>query len=73
MQFFAILISTIMFKQEKLTFKKIIACLIGFAGMLAGTFIGKLTRSKMKPQMIKKAVYAVMACSGALNVITYFI
>lgn len=38
--FFAILISTIMFKQEKLTFKKIIACLIGFAGIIVINFKG---------------------------------
>ena len=33
--FFAILISTLIFKQEKLTVKKIVACLIGFAGIIA--------------------------------------
>ena len=46
---------------------------IGFAGMLAGTFIGKLIRHKMKPDIIKKSVYAVMAASGLLNVIMYLI
>ena len=33
--FFAIFISTLMFKQEKLTAKKVIACVIGFAGIIA--------------------------------------
>ncbi len=33
--FFAILISTLIFKQEKLTAKKIIACVIGFVGIIA--------------------------------------
>ena len=33
--FFAIFISCLMFKQEKLTVKKIIACIIGFAGIIA--------------------------------------
>ena len=33
--FFAILISSLIFRQEKLTFKKIIACLVGFAGIIA--------------------------------------
>ena len=33
--FFAILISTLIFKQEKLTAKKIIACVIGFMGIIA--------------------------------------
>ena len=33
--FFAIFISTLMFKQEKLTLKKVIACIVGFAGIIA--------------------------------------
>lgn len=33
--FFAILISALLFRQEKLTVKKMIACLVGFAGMVA--------------------------------------
>ena len=33
--FFAILISALFFRQEKLTFKKIIACVVGFAGIIA--------------------------------------
>ncbi len=32
--FFAILIASLVFKQEKLTLKKIIACIIGFAGIV---------------------------------------
>ncbi len=32
--FFALLISSLIFKQEKLTTKKIIACIIGFAGIV---------------------------------------
>ena len=32
--FFAILISTLIFKQEKLNVKKIIACILGFSGMV---------------------------------------
>ena len=47
-----------------------IALATGIVGMLIGSFIGKLTRSKTKPQMIKKAVYAVMALSGVINVVT---
>lgn len=46
---------------------------IGFIGMLVGTFAGKLIRHKMKPDIIKKSVYAVMAASGLLNVVMYFI
>ena len=33
--FFAILISSLIFRQEKLTPKKIIACIVGFAGIIA--------------------------------------
>lgn len=33
--FFAILISCLFFKQEKLSVKKIVACIIGFAGIIA--------------------------------------
>lgn len=32
--FFSILVATLIFKQEKLTIKKIIACIIGFAGVV---------------------------------------
>lgn len=32
--FFAILVASLIFRQEKLTFKKIIACVIGFAGII---------------------------------------
>ncbi len=33
--FFAILISSLIFKQEKLTVKKVVACLVGFLGIIA--------------------------------------
>ena len=33
--FFAIFISCLMFKQEKLTVKKVVACIVGFAGIIA--------------------------------------
>ncbi len=33
--FFAILISSLIFRQEKLTVKKVVACIIGFAGIIA--------------------------------------
>ena len=33
--FFAIFISSLIFKQEKLTVKKVVACVIGFAGIIA--------------------------------------
>ncbi len=32
--FFSILVASLIFRQEKLTFKKIIACVIGFAGII---------------------------------------
>jgi len=33
--FFAIFISSLIFKQEKLTLKKVVACIVGFAGIIA--------------------------------------
>ena len=33
--FFSILISTLIFRQEKLSIKKIVACIVGFAGIIA--------------------------------------
>ena len=38
--FFALLISSLIFKQEKLTTRKIMACVIGFAGIVAVNFNG---------------------------------
>jgi len=32
--FFSILVATLIFRQEKLTFKKVIACIIGFSGVV---------------------------------------
>jgi len=38
--FFAMLIAGLIFKQEKVTFKKIFACIIGFAGIILVNFEG---------------------------------
>ena len=38
--FFAVLISALIFKQEKLTVKKIIACILGFAGIIVVNLTG---------------------------------
>lgn len=38
--FFSVLIASLIFKQEKLTFKKIFACVIGFLGILIMNFDG---------------------------------
>jgi len=46
---------------------------LGFLGMLAGSFLGKRTRDKANPKMIKKAVYGVMAISGLMNIATSLI
>lgn len=43
---------------------------VGILGMLLGSLIGKRTRDKTKPGMIKKFVYGFMAISGIINVIT---
>ena len=47
-----------------------IGILFGAVGMVAGSIVGKKTRDKIKPQTIKKAVYAVMAFSGIVNIIS---
>ena len=41
--FFALLIAAFIFRQEKLTAKKVIGCMIGFAGVLVISLDGKLT------------------------------
>ena len=38
--FFAMLVACLIFRQEKLTLKKIIACLLGFAGIVVGNLEG---------------------------------
>lgn len=43
---------------------------VGALGMLIGSFLGEKTRKKANPQIIKKAVYGVMAVSGIVNIIT---
>lgn len=42
---------------------------VGVLGMAVGALFGKFTREKVKPNVIKKAVYAIMAISGLVNVI----
>ena len=49
------------------------ASVVGVVCMLVGAFIGKLTRDKTDAKKIKKAVYAVMAISGIINVVTSLI
>lgn len=41
--FFALLIAALVFRQEKLTAKKILGCVIGFAGVILVSLDGKLT------------------------------
>jgi len=43
---------------------------LGALGMIAGAFLGKLTRKITNPKVIKKIVYGVMAVSGLVNVVT---
>ena len=46
---------------------------VGLFALFIGAFLGKKTRAKAKPQVIKKAVYGVMAVSGLINVVTSLI
>ncbi len=41
--FFAILISALIFRQEKLTVRKIVACILGFAGIIAVNLSGLIS------------------------------
>ncbi len=50
-----------------------IGLLFGAVGMAVGSFVGKKTRKAIKPQTVKKVVYAVMAASGVINIITALI
>ena len=43
---------------------------LGVVGMIVGAYLGRLTRGKMNPQLIRKVIYGVMACSGIINVVT---
>ena len=47
--------------------------LVGVVGMALGSLIGKRARDKANPGLIKKAVYAVMAVSGLVNIVTSII
>ena len=51
-----------------ITLNVLIGFAIGILGMIVGSFFGKRTRNKANPQMIKKAVYGVMAISGLFNI-----
>ncbi len=46
---------------------------VGLLGMAAGSYVGKRTRDRIKPKMLKKVVYGFMAISGAVNVVTSLI
>jgi uncharacterized membrane protein YfcA len=46
-----------------------VAFLIGFVAMAIGAIIGKRSRDKIKPNTLKKAVYILMAISGAMNIV----
>ena len=46
---------------------------VGLVTMFIGSFLGKKTRGKVKPQVIRKVVYGFMAVSGLVNVITAII
>ena len=46
-----------------------ISLAIGVIGMALGSLIGKMARKHIKPSIIKKAVYGVMAVSGIVNIL----
>ena len=52
-----------------ITKRVLLGMALGVAVMIIGAILGKKTKDKMKPQAIKRAVYAVMAASGVINII----
>ena len=46
-----------------------IALVAGIFGMIVGTFLGKRTGDRIKPEAIRKAVYGFMALSGIANIV----
>ena len=42
---------------------------VGAIGMAVGSLFGNLTRTRIKPVAVKKAVYGLMAASGVVNVV----
>ena len=46
---------------------------VGILAMIIGSILGKTTRKKLNPQIIRKVVYLVMAISGIINVVTSLI
>jgi len=42
---------------------------VAVVGMVIGSMIGKGTREKIKPAILKKAVYTVMAMGGIVNIV----
>ena len=46
------------------------ALALGLLGLLVGTVVGKLTRDKIKPNILKKVVYGFMAISGVINIVS---
>lgn len=46
--FFVILLAGLVFHQEKLTFKKIAGCVVGFAGVIIVSMNGRLDRYELK-------------------------
>lgn len=47
-----------------------VALLFALPMVAAGSFLGKRTRTKIDPAMLKKVVYGFMAVSGIVNVVT---
>ena len=53
-----------------ITYNVLICLAICLVTMLIGSITGKKIREKTKPKLVRKAVYFVMAISGAVNIFT---
>lgn len=47
-----------------------IALAISILTMIVGSYIGKRTKDRINPNMVKKMVYGFMAISGLINIMT---
>ena len=53
-----------------LTVNACYAFVAGAIGLAGGVLLGKRTRSKVHPDMVRKLVYGFMALSGLLYIVT---
>ena len=53
-----------------ITVNVLLGLALGLLGMLIGAFLGKRIRGRANPKLIRKSVYAVMAVSGVIHIVS---